>query len=312
LKPLLRPYVNFKEQLQEIIQYIENNNQHINYDSLLLTELDHFDTPILAEANNLVHNLRDLDLVSKYTINKIKDFIVVLEKKIDYVTTLRNENDIVDKFFNNEIIINRTLNEKEIDEIGISISKLTDYKYPSLQICPKNGLFTKYLVASEPLYLLDWDINSISKTKSNFPRPFQNRLCEYFLTNPKDLISESTYKLPERQFGFILAWDIIPYMNEKSLAILLKNISKLLRPGGAFIFNFNNCKKLKPSEFYDQRQSAYQTVEYFAHKLDPLSMHIVATNDTNDFTDWLEVHLHGELTTVKRSATRGELLNKSS
>jgi SAM-dependent methyltransferase len=51
------------------------------------------------------------------------------------------------------------------------------------------------------------------------------------------------------QFGIVLCWDNFNHLSLDKIEKYIREVWKLLRPGGCFIFNYNNCDFEGPTAY---------------------------------------------------------------
>ena len=188
-------------------------------------------------------------------------------------------------------------------EVLDRIKLYTSWKYPALEIGCRDGEYTKHMVAADPLYVVDYYRDFIDSTTQQFPQAYQNRLRPYLVKEPTDMIDV----LPNNQFGFIFCWNFINYASFDTVKEYLKVAKELLRPGGTFMFSYNDG---------DRPAGAAMAESYFMtyvpkHMLLPLCESlgfIIANQRTRDTSvSWVELQKPGTLETVKAHQVLGKI-----
>ena len=110
----------------------------------------------------------------------------------------------------------------------------TNWRYPSLEIGCRDGEWTQYMVAADPLYIVDRFPEFLDSTNGRFPEAYQNRLRKYPLNN-HDLSA-----LPHNQMAFVFSWGYFNYVSMDTMKQYLRQIFDILRPGGIFMFSYND------------------------------------------------------------------------
>jgi hypothetical protein len=175
------------------------------------------------------------------------------------------------------------------------------------------------MVVNDPLYLCDHDVETIDATVKQFDEVYQRRLAKYVIpTQPDRALSQ----LPQNQFGFILSWMYFNYYELDILIGFLKSILTTLRPGGVFMFSYNNGDLLSSCRiseyagmsFIPKRnliktciESGFEIVKTFdVPNVDDLS----TFDDKVEYISWIEIRKPGVLQSTKIRQTLGEVISK--
>ena len=137
----------------------------------------------------------------------------------------------VDQVRNNRRI---TLREDVEEIVKQRILLHTSWRYPALEIGCRDGEWTQFLVAADPLYIMDRHQEFIESTKSKFTPEYQRRLRSYHL------VDHNLSALPAGQFAFVFSWGYFNYVSLDTMKQYLRQIHGLLRPGGIFMFSYND------------------------------------------------------------------------
>ena len=195
------------------------------------------------------------------------------------------------------------INEMAEDLLLSRISRYSTWEYPGLEINPRNPIkITKQLVASEPLYLAELEVDAVLiNAKLIFPQEYQNRLRTYF-------IKENDFSvLPQSEFGFIICVNSFEFMSEDQIDEYLELISPLLREGGTFLFTYNNCDTADGARQCDEGNKTYSTYTHIAEVAKKVGYEMVEHFDISSWeaTSWVELRKPGVLSTIKAAPTMG-------
>ena len=80
---------------------------------------------------------------------------------------------------------------------------------------------------------------------------YQSRLRIYEITN------EDFSILPQNQFGFVLCWEIFNFLSLEKIEQHIRQVFDLLRPGGVFMFSYNNCDIYSIARVAESRDISY-------------------------------------------------------
>ncbi len=255
------------------------------------------------------------DLVAYYT-NTLKELnapIVEIKKKIDFI-----DNEIyhlTQKLFANNYeletrygTVDFVRNSRRI-HMGKDIERLveqkilmyTDWRYPSLEIGCRDGEWTKYMVAADPLYIVDRHEEFLDGAVGKFSPEYQRRLRKYHLKN-NDLSA-----LPVGQFGFIFSWGYFNYISMDTLKQYLRQMFALLKPGGVVFFSYNDGDTTAGAGMAENFAQTYVPRSLLIPLAESLGFEIINAPDINSNTSWIEIKRPGKLSTVKAHQVLGEI-----
>lgn len=190
------------------------------------------------------------------------------------------------------------------------IGKYNDWKFPSLLMNVRDPEWVTKMVAGDPLYLTHHDINRLRELIEGFPDLYQRRLRLYETKN-RDLSV-----LPQDQFGFVLAWDIMNYLPLDVIELYVRQVAKLLRPGGTFIFTYNNCDLETQMKLAEEKHDSYCSARWLRKLFADVGLEVTDMSDIflnydfQPYISWAEVKRPGELKTVKAHQAMAQILEK--
>jgi phospholipid N-methyltransferase len=193
------------------------------------------------------------------------------------------------------------INDEISDIVRQRINFLSSWRYPALEIGCRDGEWTQYLVASDPLYIMDRQQEFLDSTNSRFPEAYQRRLRKYPLVN-HDLSA-----LPANQFGFIFSWGYFNYVSMDTMKQYLKQTFDLLRPGGTFMFTYNDGDTPAGSGMAENHAQSYMPKSYLVALCESLGYKIAAEYDFHPYVSWIDIQKPGELETNKAHQVMGEI-----
>ena len=199
------------------------------------------------------------------------------------------------------------------DEINYDILSVirrnTVPKYPTLELFCKDGVWTKYLVAADPLYIVDIHPEFLKSTAGQFHEDYQRRLRQYLLGHhgmPPDDLS----KLPQNQFGFTLAINAFDFMTLDRVHNYITQIYNLLRPGGTAFFTYNNCEESNNVRLVEKGFKGWATKTELENFCKNSGFEILNSISKVE-TSWLEIKKPGTLKTVKIHQSLGRIVNNN-
>lgn len=178
-----------------------------------------------------------------------------------------------------------------------------NWQYPCLEIGPRKGKWTHHLVAFEPVYIADIHNRFLIETIETFNPEFQKRIRPYVIRDC------NLSKLPQNQFGFVFSWGFFNYVTLNSFEIYLTQIFNLLRPGGTFMFSYNNADLPRMARFADGFEKSYAPLTLLQPMFERIGFVLKNSADIDPSGSWLEIAKPGELTSIKRGAILGEIIN---
>lgn len=216
---------------------------------------------------------------------------------------------------------------KAVDyRVRASIQQYVDWHYPALQLgCRYNGQlptsadyeqgdfveFTDSITGFEPLYICDFNAESIAKCVSRYNPTYQNKICKY-------VINENDFsRLPQEQFGFVFCWNMFNYSTLSVLTEYLQSIFSLLRTGGTLMFSYNNCDLPSSALCVDLWSGSYIPKRHLIPICEQLGFEIIDSydfpNEVGNFEfsqiSWIEIKKPGMLSSAKAHPPLGEIVD---
>lgn len=178
-------------------------------------------------------------------------------------------------------------------EIEARIALRTSWKYPALEIGCRDGEWTKTLVAGDPLYLVDVHQEFLDSAIKDYPAEYQRRTRPYLIKNGDYRI------LPQKQFGFVFSWNYFNYKTLDTIKAELKQVYNLLRPGGVFMFSYNNGDLPAGAAYAESYFMSYVPKSLLIPVCQQAGFDVVVSRDFEPAVSWVELQKPGELQTVK-------------
>jgi SAM-dependent methyltransferase len=243
----------------------------------------------------------------------LSQFIKDLDQHIELVTyelfsgTYNEELNRAMMDHDHRIVRSSGMSDAAKDRLINRIRTYSDWHYPGMELGPRVGELTSYLVASDPLYLVDLDQRFIDATKSQFPEIYQHRLRGYVIDVVPDFSA-----LPQAQFGFIFSWDYFNYLSLTTMATYLKELFQLLRPGGVLLFSYNDGETPTGAAYAENRAQSYVPLSRLSAMAKDIGFEIVrAESFDSGVLNWIELSKPGELKTVKVAQAMGEIHHRN-
>ena len=146
------------------------DSHHTEYlDSLV----NHYDRVITATNKPMDDLEEELDRINA-------EIAEITQNLFDNNYELEEFYGTIDQVRNNRKIISSPDVE---DAIKQRILLHTSWQYPTLEIGCRDGEWTRYLVAADPLYIMDRHVEFLDSANSQFTAEYQRRLRKYHLSN---------------------------------------------------------------------------------------------------------------------------------
>ena len=186
------------------------------------------------------------------------------------------------------------------------IGLYTDWRYPALEIGCRDGEWTQHMVAADPLYIIDQFPEFLETTNNLFPAPYQARLRKYLLNKETHDLSA----LPKNQFAFVFSWGYFNYISLDTVTQVLKQMKTLLRPGGVFMFSYNDGDTPAGMGLAENFGQSYLPKSLLVPTCQAQGFEIINEYSFDPNIHWLEVKQPGTLSTVKAHQVLGEITRK--
>ena len=264
---------------------------------------------------DLIENFKDdfnrLVIENQKIINSLNTTVNIINQDIDNYALELFDNDAYQEKFREENISQTAYSSPEIENWVVSkITQYSDWHYPALQINPRSKKWIDSMVASDPLYLTHSNIAIVKDMIKEYPELYQNRLRLY------EIVDRNFSKLPLAQFGFVLCWDNFNHLSLDKIETYIREVWKLLRPGGSFIFNYNNCDVEGPTYRAECHAGSYASASWLTKLLNAIGYEITAWHDDetgdafNTHISWVEIKKPGDLETVKAAQAMAQIIVK--
>lgn len=264
-----------------------------------------------ADVIDLVDDLTRIHTNLKFNQDRYNDLLQRVEDRIsaestkfltdNYSLELKVEAEAVGNIRKVRVM---ELSDEILQDIERRIGKYSIWQYPTLEIGCRDGEWTRFLVAGDPLYITDHYRDFLESTTEQFTPEYQNRIRKY-LTKDADLSM-----LPQKQFGFVFCWNFLNYRSMDTIKEYLKSVKELLRPGGTFMFSYNNGDIPKCAGYVESMWMSYIPKRMLLPLCESLGFEIAAAPDydeTGTAISWVELRKPGTLRSLKKQQVLGEI-----
>ena len=177
------------------------------------------------------------------------------------------------------------------------LNAYSNWQYPGMVIRPAKSPGLESLVAFDPLYLVDTHEDLFNPVRSLFTPEYQRRLRYYLIReyNKTDIFAD----LPQTQFGFVYAFHYFEYKPLEIIQQYLDEIFLLLRPGGTFLFSFNDCDQWRSVGSVEHYSGCYTPGRLIRQHIQSIGYKIVYDHCNQGSASWLELQKPGELDSIR-------------
>ena len=213
-------------------------------------------------------------------------------------------------FETTQYILNRRLipDAETLEQLETNLRNYTDWRLPGMIIRPGMEKFVEYMVPLDPMYLVDHNTDLLEPSIKDFTPEYQQRLRPYAVkeTPAHPILSE----LPNNQFGLIFAYN---FFNFKPIEIIQRYLEEgltKLRPGGIFMFTFNDCDFETGVGSAENAFQCYTPGSAIKNIADRLGYEFVYEYKKNLPVSWLEFRKPGEIKTNRGGQSLARILAK--
>jgi|SaaInl5LU_22_DNA_1037371.scaffolds.fasta_scaffold66210_1 SAM-dependent methyltransferase len=184
------------------------------------------------------------------------------------------------------------------------ISTYVDWRYSALQLGPRLGDVTDYLISCDPLYLVDDYQSMFREVKKLWTSDYQRRLRYYTIDEQHANI---LHKLPLNQLGLVVAIDYFNFRPLRLIEKYLTNIFSILQPGGIAVFTYNNCDYPIGIDNFRNSYYTYTPGRLIKEACTRCGFEIIESFDMKKNLSWLELQKPGTRSSIKGGQTLGKI-----
>ena len=200
----------------------------------------------------------------------------------------------------------------EAEDFGIMyghVLNYTDWRVPGMIIRPGLEKWIEHLVPLDPLYVVDTNIELVDPAVEKFTEEYQRRLRKYVIN---DLRSTNIMDdLPDHQFGFVFAYNYFNYKPIEVIKRYLKEIFNKLRPGGVFMFTYNDCDWAHGVALAEKSFMCYTPGTVIQHEAMITGFEISYKHRGLGDINWFELKKPGEISSMRGGQSLAKIIVKS-
>lgn len=213
-------------------------------------------------------------------------------------------------FETTEYILNRRLGIDDDSNLALRgrIRLYTDWRIPGMIIRPGREDFVEDMVPMDPLYLVDHHQELLDPAILKFTVEYQRRLRPYVVKEYHE--NKILEKLPNEQFGFVLAFNYFNYKPIEVIKRYLDEVFQKLRPGGVFIMTFNDCDIAHSVALAEKSFMCYTPGREIRQHAEALGYEILNHYRGQGDLCWFELKRPGEITSLRGGQTLAKIVPK--
>jgi SAM-dependent methyltransferase len=303
----LHELVSLRNQLANALEFTALNNELEKNYSRLLNLTNEIDKDLSVNIHSLANEHLAIKNLFERDQTQVQTLLTAIQEKINQLSTqffaenyqfeLRNIN--VDSIRN----IRNFCKDDEFEQVLLQrINLFSNWQYPALEIGCRDGEWTKYLVASDPLYIADVFEEFLSSAVREFPQLYQGRVRKYLI---KDFYKIAN--LPKNQFGLIFSYNFFNYLSVDSIKQFLIQSFEWLRPGGTMIFTYNNADLPAAAAYAENYFMTYVPESILIPLSESIGFEINYVYNSEPAYSIMEIRKPGNLKSIKVGQTVGEI-----
>jgi SAM-dependent methyltransferase len=192
------------------------------------------------------------------------------------------------------------------DYFNSRVGLLSSWKYPGIFIRPEHGEYVNKMTASDPLYIVDQTAELLEPATKLWNDTYQNRVRYKIINEDRDTIFKN---FPEGQIGLVVAMNFMNYKPIEIIKQYLLELFDLLRPGGSFIFTYNNCNYPLAVKNFEKALYSYTPESLILPMCKLVGYEVIESyNDIETSVSWLELKKPGKLKTQRGGQCLGKVI----
>lgn len=272
------------------------------------TQIGTFSQDIDSAAQNVRQSFTAVE-------NVMLDLVSVLEKvrhnmEPEMFANSYNLWDQEMRFETTEYVLNRRLaiSSEDFELMYGHLLNYVDWKVPGMILRPGLEKWIEHLVPLDPLYVVDTDQELLDPAVKQFTIEYQQRLRQYVI---KDTERTSILgALPDNQFGFVFAYNYFNYKPMEVFKRYLKEIFDKLRPGGIFMFTYNDGDWAHGAGLAERNFMCYTPGRMIENEAMLLGFEVVYKHHGLGDINWLEIKKPGDIQSLRGGQSLAKVLDK--
>jgi hypothetical protein len=209
----------------------------------------------------------------------------------------------------NDMVLKRNLGVSNQTQAWFAhrLHLLSSWQTPALIFRPSTIWFND-LVSNDPLYIADKNYELLKPCQQGYHEVYKRRLREYIINESEE--NFLTRQLPLEQFGLVFAWNYFELRTVDVLNKYVKEIAPLLRPGGNFVFTYNNCDHEYGIRLIHNHSGTYINYNQVKEMADKNNL-IVSQYKSILNIAWVELKRPGEFASLRGGQSLAKIIEES-
>lgn len=195
------------------------------------------------------------------------------------------------------------------ERLRATLAKNQHWRWPGMIVRPGLESFVDDMVAMDPLYMVDVDLNLLKPALNRFHPNYQQRVAKYSIT--EQLGQPILANLPQGQMGYCFLFNYLNYRPLELVQQWLDELWHLMRPGGRILFTYNDCDRPHGISLAEKNFMAYTPGGAIREHAQNLGFEIIDQGYAPADVSWMELLRPGELTSRRGSQTLAKILARS-
>ena len=196
--------------------------------------------------------------------------------------------------------------EESANHITAKMKQLIGLDVPVLELFPGNGQFTFGCVAAEPLYIADYYLKNLDHVGNQFNDFYSSRRLVKLKIDDFDLGS-----LPNDQIGLAISFSYFIVKDKEFIVNWAREIFRVLRPGGTFIFNFIPGNYSSGIYMVERNSLTIVDTPELIQDLEDIGYIVDDVAIQKGYGSTVSIRKPGELNRIKMSSSVAKIIDKS-
>jgi len=298
--------------INDILLTIKNNKT--NFTNTLLN--NSVSENVEGDINNINDAYNKLEeayaelVTAKVNLQKNANDILLENEKMDLKESIKRYSNIpIPKSGKIKFVEENLTTGKDDESNKALIARIRRYvsvNQPTVVIRPSNTALIDPFISATPLYMLDEELLLLDNVKKRYNTVFHQRV-QYRIINEASN-AKLTAILPKNQINFMFIND---YFNTRPIEVIqdyLKEVYKVLRPGGVVMFTYNNVDITRSAKNFEAGVGSYAPLHLLLPIATTLGFQVLKTMDTKLNISWMELKKPGKSISIKHGEALAEII----
>lgn len=186
------------------------------------------------------------------------------------------------------------------------VNQLIGIDTPVLELFPGTGNFTNKFVSAEPFYVADYFMSNLNKVGQQFNDFYNTR--RLFKIDVKDF---DLSQVPQSQIGLVISLNYFIVKDSEFIINWAKEVYKVLRPTGYFIFNFIPDSTIDGIKMVSGNRLSYSNPQLLEYQLLDIGFKNIQIDLKPNFGSTIVAQKLQDFTNIKKSASISRIIEKS-